>query len=278
MNVTGQDVHATIEHAEAIIFDIDGSVVLGEAARSGARELISTLRKRNKRLLFLSNDSNTSTAGLCRRLNRIGLDACLEDILTPVTLAGRYIAEGYGACGVSVLGSEALRASVVKAGHTICDASGCDVVLVGRDQQFSFRRLEAATASIQRGSGFVATNLDLSHPVDNGMLSPQTGSLVASIAAVCGTVPDLIGKPSSYLFSYAKKRLAVAAERTVMIGDNPTTDILGGNRQGFVTILLRGAMTRSPSPFVRRLEQLFQDSPPDEMLPDFEVDELPTLK
>lgn len=45
-------------------------------------------------------------------------------------------------------------------------------------------------------------------------------------------------KPMSYAFFQAAKRMNVKKEETVVIGDQLLTDILGGNRSGFHTILV----------------------------------------
>jgi len=66
-------------------------------------------------------------------------------------------------------------------------------------------------------------------------------------------------KPANKAFRRALEVLKLSAEQTVVIGDQMMTDVLGGNRMGLQTILVRpiapndeGIMTR----FNRRLEKI----------------------
>ncbi|MBW7460165.1 HAD hydrolase-like protein, partial [Paenibacillus sepulcri] len=53
-----------------------------------------------------------------------------------------------------------------------------------------------------------------------------------------GIEPVLIGKPSDVLMNVALERLALSAEETWVIGDNPATDIAAGHAAGCPTILV----------------------------------------
>lgn len=273
------DVRQVVANARGIIFDIDGSIVLGRSLVPGAADTIERLRRQGKRILFLSNDSDNSTEEVCTRLKNLGLGVDAERVVTPVTLAGDFVSERFGCTRVAVLGSPALRESLIAAGHVLCEtgAESCDVVLTGRDRLFTFTGLECAATHIQRGSRFVATNLDFSHPLESGILSPQTGSLVAAISAVCGEAPELIGKPSAYMFRQAQSRLGLESSEILMVGDNPFTDIAGGNQYGLTTILLRGPLSLSSSPLTRRFQAAFQDFRSGIQTPDYEVRSLREL-
>jgi NagD protein len=111
-------------------------------------------------------------------------------------------------------------------------------VLVARDIEFSYAKLERASRYVQAGARLVATNTDASHPGEYGYRVPETGALVASIQTVAGEHVRVLGKPEVYLFRKALERLGVPAHRAVMVGDNPRTDVAGARRAGICSVWL----------------------------------------
>ncbi|MCS6911340.1 MAG: hypothetical protein NZM11_12360, partial [Anaerolineales bacterium] len=65
----------------AYIFDLDGTVYLGEALLPTARETITRLRELGKRTIFLSNNPTHTRAAYAQKLTRLGLPTPPEDIL-----------------------------------------------------------------------------------------------------------------------------------------------------------------------------------------------------
>lgn len=264
-----------IENARGVVFDIDGSLLVGRSIRDGAVAIVEQLTQRGKRVGFLSNDSTSSVSELCARMAHLGLNVRCADIITPNRVAGVYLSDRFGTCSVNVFGNLALELGIVDGGHSVCTADERgDVVVVGRDESFTFESLVRASTLVQTGSRFVATNLDYSHPIEGGILSPQTGSIVASIAAVSGVCPETIGKPSSFMFDQMQERLDLDCTEIVMVGDNPSTDIRGGNRAGFTTVLVSGPISRPASGLVRRFQLLFGEADEGDTVPDYVVADL----
>ena len=112
-------------------------------------------------------------------------------------------------------------------------------MLVGRDIDFNYQKLENCAILLQRGARLVAANLDGHHPAENGINVPETGALIASIRRVVNIEPEIIGKPSTFIFSKAMQRIGLNADKLAIVGDNPYTDIMGGTISGLFTIGLR---------------------------------------
>ncbi len=66
------------------------------------------------------------------------------------------------------------------------------------------------------------------------------------------------GKPRKSPYRRALKLLGVSPDKVVAIGDQVFTDILGGNRLGFYTILVRPISTKETkwTCFIRRFERI----------------------
>ena len=58
---------------DAYIFDLDGTVYLGEALLPNAGETIIRLRNRGKRTVFLSNNPTKTRQEYAQKLTRLGL-------------------------------------------------------------------------------------------------------------------------------------------------------------------------------------------------------------
>ena len=68
---------------------------------------------------------------------------------------------------------------------------------------------------------------------------PGTGTFVAAIEAAVQRSPIILGKPNKFVFEAIKSvHRDIQAERTIMIGDNPETDIFLGNQCGLKTLMV----------------------------------------
>jgi ribonucleotide monophosphatase NagD (HAD superfamily) len=153
-----------------------------------------------------------------------------------IVLAGaetlRLLAQEKPGVRVMLLGSPALEQLAIAAGLTLTTERPGMVVLA-RDERFSYDRVALAANALRGGAQLVAANADLTHPGAAGTIVPETGALLAAVRACC---PDaacrVIGKPEPYLFVEALSILGTHPERTLVVGDNPSTDGLGAKRMG----------------------------------------------
>ena len=139
------------------------------------------------------------------------------------------------------IGTETLRRWLTEAGHSLVplEAYGdAQVVVVGHDFDFDYRKLTAASRAVASGAAFVAVNVDPRLPVEEGDFYPGCGALVEAVAAAAGSRPEVVGKPMPYIFRAALARLCVPAENAAMIGDSLASDVGGAQAVGLRTIWL----------------------------------------
>ena len=67
---------------DAYLFDLDGTIYLGEELLPGAQRLIVELRRRGIPLRFLSNNPTRSPQQYADKLTRLGLPNSLESVWT----------------------------------------------------------------------------------------------------------------------------------------------------------------------------------------------------
>ncbi len=228
----------------AFIFDLDGCVYRGETLVPGVEELLRRLRQRRRQVCFLTNNSREDAAELLAKLERLGVPARQEEILSAAEVTPHYVRERYGPSRVLATGSDTLKRLLREAGHTLVplvDHPAAEVVVMAHDPDFGYGTLTALARAVARGAAFVAVNLDPQLPVEHGDFYPGCGSLVEAVAAAAGVRPEVVGKPRPHIFQAALRRLGVAAEAAAMIGDSLAADVAGAKPLGLRTIWLAPA-------------------------------------
>jgi len=243
---------------DGFVFDLDGTVYLGEAALPGSVEGIAELRRRGKRVLFVSNKPLEPRTKYAAKLTRLGIPTPPEDVITSGYVLGHHLAHHQPELRYYVIGEAALRAELRGHGLTILeeladqdpreviDPTGIDAVIVAFDRTLDYRKLNTAYQALVRGAYFYATNGDKTCPMPGGAI-PDAGGTIAALEVMTGRKLQLLaGKPSTLTMQVALERLGLPAERCMMVGDRLETDIAMGQNAGMLTaVALSGVSTRA---------------------------------
>jgi HAD superfamily hydrolase (TIGR01450 family) len=214
---------------DGYLFDLDGTLYLGDELLPGAKRLIDGLRERGRRVLFLSNNPTKDPVMYAEKLTRLGIPATPHDVVNPlVTLAAWLRAEAPGA-RVFVIGSDPLQRAVIEAGCEPCeDPELIDVVVASYDTSFDYRKLQIAfdTLWLHRRARLVTTNPDAYCPMPGGRGEPDAAAIVAAIEACTGAQCEVnLGKPDPVMARTALTVLGLAPQDCVMVGDRLYTDV-----------------------------------------------------
>lgn len=243
---------------DGFIFDLDGTVYLGEAALPNAVEAIDTLRGLGKRVLFVSNKPLEPRENYARKLTKLGIPAEPDDVITSGFVLGYHLARTEPHLNLYVIGEtnlhNELRGHGLKVMNEFVDQSpleviqphGIDAVVVAFDRTLDYRKLNTAYQALMGGARFFATNADKMCPMPGGGI-PDAGGTIAALEHMTGRKVELLaGKPSTLIMSVALQRLNLPAERVMMVGDRLETDIFMGQQAGMQTAAtLTGASTRA---------------------------------
>ncbi|MGQ0793516.1 MAG: HAD-IIA family hydrolase [Deltaproteobacteria bacterium] len=246
------------------LLDLDGVVYVGDTLTSGAAQTLGALRRAGKGLIFITNDPRASASGYAEKLASMGIAAAPRDVITSAVATAIHIKENYPLDGKTayVVGTSSLKREIAAAGFTLCDgqeARRADFVIVGGHTGFNYAEMKTATLALRSGAYFFATNRDPAFPTPEGVV-PATGAILASIEVASSKRAVAVGKPEPLMFKIASNLLP-AGGRVAVIGDRLDTDILGGIRAGFKTILvLSGSTTEA--------DASNSDIKPDYILPD----------
>lgn len=229
------------------VFDLDGTVYLGEALLPGALRTIETLRQVGCRMVFVSNKPVETRQSYADKLTRLGLPTAVEQIVNSTQVTVRELSRVAPGCRVFPIGEQVLLDALRAAGFTISETPGeIDYVIASFDRGFVYRKLQIAFDAIRAGARFVATNGDAFCPVPGGG-EPDAACIIAAIQACTGhPVEEIYGKPSVAMMRTAMAVVGTAPHESIMIGDRLETDILMGRRAGMATALpLTGATSRA---------------------------------
>jgi arabinose operon protein AraL len=253
---------------DGFVFDLDGTVYLGEAALPGAVDTIAYLRGRGKRLLFVSNKPLQPRAAYAAKLTRLGITAGADEVITSGYVLGYHLARHFPDLSLYVIGEPALRDELRGHGlrivaefndqdpQEVIRPAGVEAVVVAFDRTLDYRKLNTAYQALVNGARFFATNADKTCPMPGGGI-PDAGATIAALEHITGRKVELLaGKPSPLMMEVALTRLGLPAEHCLMVGDRLETDLRMGQQAGMKTaVVLSGASSREE---VARLER-----PPD---------------
>lgn len=219
---------------DVFLIDLDGVVYLGGEPLPGAVEALNRLRGMGKRIRYLTNDPRPRRETVARRLVDLGIRVEAEEIVTSGWATARYL-NRRDIAAVSAVGSDGLRDELRARGLRLTEVDP-EAVVVGADEQTTYRDIQRAARHVDRGATFVGTNPDGSFPTPDG-LAPGAGAIVRAVETAVGVEPTIVGKPEPWMFEMALESLP-AGERAVVIGDTAETDVLGAHRAGLTGILV----------------------------------------
>lgn len=235
------------------IFDLDGTVYLGEALLPGAKAVIAALRDAGRRVCFLSNKPIQSRRDYAEKLTRLGVPAVVEDVINSSYVLASYLARESPGARCFVIGEPPLAAELAAAGLVVVDGPAVDYVVVAFDRTFDYRKLDVALQAVKRhGARLVGTNPDRTCPVEGGEI-PDAAGMIGAVEGVTGRrVDPIVGKPSPITLAVALGRLGLPAPACAIVGDRLETDIAMGRAAGLHTLLVLTGVTRPGDPEIAR--------------------------
>ncbi len=223
----------------AYIFDLDGTIYLGDTLLPGAAETVAEIRAAERRTIFLSNNPTRTREQYADKLTRMGIPTPVEDIVNSSFVMVRWLLrEAPDAC-LFVVGEEPLKGELLEAGFQLSEQSGeIDIVVASFDRTFVYHKLQVAFDAIRGGARLVATNGDRYCPTPEGG-EPDAAAIIAAIEACTGVVCDpIVGKPSPIMVATIMDMLGLPPEECMMVGDRLETDIQMGVSAGMATCLV----------------------------------------
>jgi HAD superfamily hydrolase (TIGR01450 family) len=234
---------------DGYLFDLDGTVYLGDELLPGASRLITRLRELGRACLFLSNNPTRDPQMYADKLTRLGLPTPPGAVVNTVVTMTAWLLRNAPGAGVFVIGEEPLCRALSAAGVRLTDRPDeIDVVVASYDRGFDYRKLQIAFDALwpHRRARLVTTNPDAYCPVGPGRGEPDAAAVTAAIEAATGVRCEVnVGKPSRIMLDTALAALGLDAQDCVMVGDRLHTDVAMARAAGTdAALVLTGDSTR----------------------------------
>lgn len=231
-----------IKNVELFLFDLDGTVYIGDNEIEGSFEAVNELRKMGKRICFFTNNSSRMHTDYIARLNNLGLRVYSDEIYTSGQVTCEYILDHFRGSKVYLLGNERLRSEFLLYGIDLTDTDP-DIAVLGFDTTLTYDRLYQFCKFIKKGIPYIATHPDFNCPAEECPM-PDVGAFIEAIRLTTDRVPEYImGKPHSIAGDRISKRYNLPPSQIAMVGDRLYTDIAFGKNCGFVSILVLSGET-----------------------------------
>src|SRR5450759_1743498 len=215
---------------DAYVFDMDGTIYLGDHLLPGVARLINELRRREIPVRFLSNNPTKDPEQYAEKLATLGLPTDVADIANTVVTTTAWLKAHHPDAVVFPISEEPLKRALAKAGIRMSeDPAEIDIVIASYDRGFDYRKLQIAFDAIwfHKRAFLIQTNPDRFCPFPGGRGEPDCASITAAIEACTGTSSRRsLGKPDPIMLQTVMATLPNAeVERSVMVGDRLQTDI-----------------------------------------------------
>ena len=229
-----------VEKAKLYLFDMDGTLYLGDRLYDFTAELLEEIRRTGGKYLFMTNNSSKSVADYVKKLAKMGIPATREDFITSSQATAYYLKAHHQGQILYVCGTRSLIEELESEGfQTTTDIEKVQCVVMGFDTELTFQKLWDVSKILltKKDIPYIATNPDLVCPTEFGSV-PDCGSVCIGIKNATGREPIVIGKPSALMPELAMEKWGYSKEETVVIGDRIYTDVKSGLNAGANTILV----------------------------------------
>jgi phosphoglycolate/pyridoxal phosphate phosphatase family enzyme len=242
-----QTAMGVIPRYDGYIFDLDGTIYLGDVLLPHAAALLARLRATGCKVAFLSNNPTRTREQYVAKLRGFGIQADLDEVVNSSYVMVQWLLAHAPGATLFVVGEAPLIGELEAAGFRLSEQAGAiDLVVASFDRTFTYHKLQVAFDAIRAGARLVATNPDRFCPVPGGG-EPDAAAMIAAIEACTNTRCEVnVGKPSPIMARTVGALLKLPPERCLMVGDRLMTDIAMGAAAGMATALvLTGDSTRA---------------------------------
>jgi len=231
-----------LSKARCFLFDLDGTVYLGERLLPGAAEFTRHLDEVRVAYYFLTNNSSRSRADYARKLAAFGLPVPEERIISSGEATAIYLKRHHPDARLYLVGTPSLKEAFIQFDFELVETNP-DLVVLGFDTTLTYEKIHKLCNFVREGLPFIATHPDINCPTETGYM-PDIGAMLALVRASTGREPDVIvGKPYAPIVDAVIEKTGFAAQEIVMVGDRLYTDIALG-QSGLTTVLVLSGETR----------------------------------
>lgn len=256
------------------VFDVDNTMILDvehPTPFEDAMKLWQALLEKGVTLAILTNVGRLSSRQVHQAVQKAGFDLPLENVYTAGAAAAAFVHNRTPGARCFVIGEGGAQEDFIARGLDVTNNPPIDYVAIGADRGMTFHELNFATKMVKNGALLICISGSRDYPgIYLGQEDMYIGerSIVAAIEHATGCKAITVGKPLPEIVEETVKILGFKVSDSVMVGDNPRSDIAGGNAAGMTTILVHrddniidfesGELDTTPSLKVQSLEEIIE--------------------
>ena len=235
-----------LQNKKLFLFDMDGTIYLGNTLFDGVKELLDAIEKKGGRYVFITNNSSKSVVDYVQKLKRLGIERVDEEnFFTSTQATAMLMKEKFGSALLYAQGTNSFVMQLKGAGLNVTTAydEGAAAIVVGYDTELTYEKMMTTCRMLKLDLPYYAANCDWVCPYEFGA-APDCGWMCKGYEMAMGKSPVFIGKPEPTMIEVVCKKFGVQKEETLVIGDRLYTDIASGNNAGVDTMcVLSGEVT-----------------------------------
>lgn len=224
-----------------ILFDLDGTLYVGDQAIPGAIEAITQLRQRGLQLRFLTNTTTKSHAELVKQCLRLGFTIAPEELIS-APAAARLELQAMQQTMNRPLRIWPVVADAIKADFSAFtwDEQTPDFIVLGDiGDAWNLALINSLFNAMHSGAELIALHKNRFWQTTDG-LKADIGFFVAGLEYVCSKTARVMGKPNRDFFQRVLDSAGINAANALMVGDDIDSDIGGAQQLG-----IRGCLVKT---------------------------------
>lgn len=217
------------------LFDLDGTLYVGDSPLPGAVEAIERLVEEEVPRRYLTNTTRFSRRELAARLRRMGFRIEPQEIFTAPLAAAAWLRQR-GLRRIALYLPASTREDFAE--FEVRDEAPQAVVVGDLGAEWSFSRMNLAFRQLLEGATLVALQRNRYWRTAEG-LTLDAGPFVAALEYAAGVEAEVVGKPSAAFFRLAADAMGLPAAEVTVVGDDLPADVGGAQSAGMRGVLVR---------------------------------------
>ncbi len=233
--LVGYGINMIFGDKKLFVFDMDGTLCIGEKVFPEAVAFIHKLRELGRRVLFFTNNASHTSDYYMEKLRRMGFAPERGEVMTAGDVTAEFLLAHRRGREVFLVGTDELKNDFCRRGIVLSDKA--EIVVSSFDTSLTYYKLKHACDLVRGGAEFLCTHPDLNCPTENGFI-PDSGAIASLITVCTGVTPRFFGKPYEDTINMICEHTGFGVKETVIFGDRLYTDIALGKRVGAETVLV----------------------------------------
>lgn len=240
-----------IDEVRGFIFDIDGTLALGDRllngyqALPGAIEIIDLLTQRNIPFVAFTNGSTKTPAQLSAALLHAGIHINASHAITPPRVAvSLFQQKKYKR--ILVLGTPGVWQPLADAGFDVVvspeRADDADAVFIGWYPEFRLADIEAAAHAVWAGAELYTVSTAPFLATNEGRSIGISHAITAAVQSITNAPASIVGKPSAHAFEVARSLLDMDAAQIAIVGDDLSLENAMALQEGALSIAVHSGL------------------------------------